>query len=435
MGQYISSKRKHVGSINKLLFIPDISYHLVFCFLTLKELTLISQCNKEWKRMVTETSFLKMFRYKDILKIKDVTQDKNNLSPNPFFYLIHKIKVINFLNTYQCIEPIYLIHFHRLKSLEFSICFHGGSKEFDNLTIYQVLGERLSELKIEIISSAFRLAASFVNLQKALSCMQSLTSLTLTNQNNRLFTDISFLSQMKKLQSFSCDDIYDQDRFTYLSNHLSLLPDLTCLDFQKINYRDLKDICLAFKQSSSKLKHIGHIHWLKCKGKDLECSQMLNQIASLQTIDIYEAYQFPKLLGKWIHHLEINIWKQDISDIIHFPHLKSIELIFWELNFIKMYRLIDGLSSKLENLGLVKPFDYDFHFMMFSFKSISKCKHLKTLVLHNITSSDFDLLTNCNQLESIVIKNSDLSMLSEHIQRAFTIPSSTFPMLKTVDIQ
>jgi hypothetical protein len=43
--------------------IPDISYHLIYCFLSLKELTLVGQCGKTWNRLVTEPSFLNLFRH------------------------------------------------------------------------------------------------------------------------------------------------------------------------------------------------------------------------------------------------------------------------------------------------------------------------------------------------------------------------------------
>jgi hypothetical protein len=97
------------------MHIPDISYHLIFCFLSLKELTCIAQCNKEFTRLVTESSFLNMFHFQGVLNINRQMQIQS-ASQSPLRSVIVNIKMDIYLD-----ETMEFSHFNRLESLDLKI--------------------------------------------------------------------------------------------------------------------------------------------------------------------------------------------------------------------------------------------------------------------------------------------------------------------------
>jgi hypothetical protein len=96
-------------------FIPDISYHLIFCYLRLSELSLVLQCNKEWNRILTAPSFLTIFRHNTALKIGDKHKIQT-ASNHPFASIIRNI-VIGHHAYSMTSTMIHLVGFHRLDSL------------------------------------------------------------------------------------------------------------------------------------------------------------------------------------------------------------------------------------------------------------------------------------------------------------------------------
>jgi hypothetical protein len=225
---------------------PDISYHLIFCFLSLEELCLIAQCSKEWKRLVTAPSFLNMFPNEYEFQctngssidyvtrsIEYITNEYKiqNAYNSSFCPLIHGIRIkqrhCNWMMT-SC-----LVYFHRLVSLHLKIdwCQDNENKISH---VFEALGSRLRELNIKIYGFNNK-AAQFYLFQNALSHLTQLNSFTLRSYN-KIMTNLSFLSHMKDLQLFSCDCIHcgvitNQD----LINHLLTLDNLTTLYLDDIH--------------------------------------------------------------------------------------------------------------------------------------------------------------------------------------------------------
>jgi hypothetical protein len=410
--------------------IPDISYHLTFCFLSLEELSSVLQCCKEWKRLVMEKSFLCMFRNNDIFQINHEIMiqlvSKNHLC----CHLIREIKIFN-SHEFRCYANNYPNAFHRLESIDFKIDL---SHKFDVTPLFQILSPRLLKLKVSMNRFKENQTDTLDHFQNALSLLTSLTSLQIIVHMDVKFTDISFLSSMKQLKSFCCNAIYDgpiQDIIRCFAS----FPNLTSIrlfEYQTLNF--LRELCLV--SGKLKLKHLGYFIDIP-KELHQECAQLLNTFTCLETIVMnVRRESIPILLGKWIHHLSFMQRKFNMTDVKHIiclSHLKSLKITRCYIGELEMITLIDGLSPRLEVL--------DINNCIIAIKSLSKCRKLKIIWLENVTiqldnPSEFDLLLNCTNLESIIMQNSErkFDLLSENMKKALKIPSSVFPMLKKVSI-
>jgi hypothetical protein len=425
--------------------IPDISYHLTFCFLTLHELTLIAQCSKEWNRIVTFPFFIQMFRHNSVLKIMNQHNEKQHELKSPFHQVIREIEIEQ-ANVSKFLYS--LMHFSRLQSLDLSLIYHYAEDycKVDFLPIFKTLGTNLIQLKLKLKNSYFSMSKQpFQNFHDTLRYLTCLKSLNLSFINNledaEGLKDITFLSYMNQLEIFICDCIDVNANMNHIIDSLLSCSTLVHLKlngcFLACDNRN-NELCLALK--NSKLKHIGTI--TNGKNQDFIDSEILSQFVHLQTIDIRinnDRYvpAVPTKLGKWIRNLAVN-WRhisdQDVLNMISFKQLKSINFFATSIDLEQMKTLIDGISSQLENLILQSIFGGHIEI---TFEIISKCSNLKTLGLNNINLKfeEFDLLTNCKQIESITIINCETNSpkrLSIDMKQALQLPSKIFTKLKTV---
>jgi hypothetical protein len=427
--------------------VPDISYHLVFCFLSLKELTLIAQCNQEFSRLVTAPSFLNMFR-RDTNTLfttgNYVEKQIQLLSINPFR---HTIRCINM--RCRLSDTIYLIHFHSLVSLQLEIPFEDSQNpEFDITPVFQALAPSLRELKVFLyfnISYKYfdngmrQIRSSYIGFQKALSLLTSLTFLSLFGGYVNYFSDISFLSHMKQLQTFHFNRIHFSS-FQDIFNVITTLPQLTHLEsdvlFDSSRFMDqTNEPCKDLEQS--KLKHLD-IFYSNSKDKEHEYEHLLNQLTHLKTIAVCTiGTNIPFSFGKWIRHLEMSfttLTREQVHAIHDFPQLKSLKITTCSL---EQNNPIDTLLLKLEELYLISSNGFT------CFSSLSKCVKLKTLSLVMLRGlgdiKEFDLLSNCKQLEYITIQNCHISYerISSNMKQALKNKApynDVFPRLKKVEI-
>jgi hypothetical protein len=406
-------------------FIPDISYHLIFSFLSIRELAPISQCSKEWRRIVTEPSFFNMYRQTGVLTI----DNKNNVSKSPLRRVIRKVRIETLNN-----EINHLGSYNRLEVLDMTfdrIYFSYFDPGCDFISIFKQLGPKLTELIVRLQRYKHKINTySFIKFQTALHFLTSLTSLKLQNVFYYSFiSDISFLSVMKQLQSFSCNCIGVSSK-ELAATLQSSCPDLIRLEVGHFNnLNDLEEICQGLQYS--KLTHLGDFSNLSRFDQNLY-AQSLNKLNHLQTIEYFVFYQnIPHIsLGKWIHYLEIFdmfLNDEDVNSILALPYLKSLKMHGIRMNDSQIENLIHGLSSRLEHLDLVGEEDFQI-----SFKSLSKCIQLKTISFSSIlftNNEEILLLSNCKQLESIMIPDL-LFFNDDEIYQAFEIPSTLFPKLK-----
>jgi hypothetical protein len=421
-------------------YIPDISYHLVFCFLSFHQLPLIAQCSKEWNRIVTEPQFLNMFRHNETTNIVNI-EHISNAHSSALRHMIRKVSM-----SYQPLKSTqFLTQFHHLQFLDIKIKWEAA--DFDITSVFKALGSHLLELKVHISSVDF-FSNYFFRFENALCFLTSLTSLHLTSNRLQTINDTKFLTQMKQLKTFVCDCI------DFIIVHESFTQDLSCCsELTHLNLFEGNEIAIYLSSLSeslknTKLNHLGGFLNVS-ETQQYECLDILNNLSYLQTIGIrinafYEDTipPIPKILGKWIQHLEIlgRVSDQDVIDINSLPYLKSLVLNQCMNNFqIKM--LIEGLPTRLEHLCISSA---RYLVLEISFQSLSRCIELKTLDLSTIViinEHDFESLQNLKQLESITIiyssfgQNPKLNFASPNIQSALKLPSHIFPKLKKVDFQ
>jgi hypothetical protein len=430
--------------------IPDISYHLIFCFLSLQELPLIAQSSKEWKRLVTAQSFLNMFvhKYKYMIDYKKEIFEAS-LVNSPFSHVIRDLIFIIPVN--HNLELIYSIHqFKCIESLKLCIDFYDSkNREFDITPVFKALGPKLRKLTavLDHVTYMGTPVPAFLHFQNVLSLLTSLRSLKLKISSQIKFTNISFLSHMNQLESFVCECISNKVSMQELMPYLRCCPHLIHLDLGYLffNHR-LKYLTDLYNSiQNPKLSHLGRFYNID-KNHELEYAKLLNQMVHIKTIDILiqnDHSTLPTLLGKWIQNLVLNDRKLEFeficSIIDGLPHLTSLSLINCTVSDQSMWFLIQGLSSKLEILKV----DSEDSWCNVPLSSLSNCLKLKSLKLCDAIdvhtkSCDFNVLTKCSLLESIIIKNNFGAFyqinLDTSMQKALKIPSLIFPKLNTVRI-
>jgi hypothetical protein len=389
--------------------IADISFHLVFCFLSLKELSIISQCCKEWKRMVIEPSFLNIYRHNCVFSVVKPSKRLKLTAQSPFRHLIRNISTHLF--SFQLSDYVVLTHFIRLESLECGIFWNDPENaEFDITPVFKALGPRLNTLTIRMVKWNTSVPPSFFHFQKALSFLSSLQSLKFTSSRSLIFTDMSFLSCLTKLKSFNWNDISSDLSLTELARNLSLCSNLISLVLDSFIISHIHTIRLLLVELKNlNLNHLGNFHFSHYfpKEYEYECVQLFNQLTNLQTIDIHlysSNSQIPIFLSKWIRHLDISarsLSDQDVAFIHSLTHLKSLGLNDCHIVSPKMRLLMSGLSNQLENLCIKRHFHY--YDNKISFQDISKIKNLKSIDFQDVDGllfDEFDLLKNCKHLES-----------------------------------
>jgi hypothetical protein len=440
-------------------YIPNISYQLVFCFLSFKELALIAQCSKEWNKLSTEPSFLNMTHHEELF-IFDKEDKLKGASSSPFRGFIRNSKLEIKYNTISKIY--YLIDFPKLVSLELVFSFHFTEYfNLDMISVFRVLGSRLRQLSIKINhvthQSNHQLNSLLRNLEQSISfltCLEYLNMNDACSHHYLMKTDFSFLSRLKNLKTFICNFILamQAEYIANLTNNIKFCSNLTYLDLGPVsgNLNFWSEICESLKHS--KLTYIGKFWGIR---KELEHKyvEILSTLPYLQSIGIEIStnsihHGVPTLLGRWIRHLKIKrriLNNEDVNAIVTLSNLKSLVMIDVDMNCIQMQSILEALYSRLEELNFKMPYAYGsntYPCFDFPFESLTKCIKLKSLELcHIILELDLEkiaFLSNCKKLEIIKFSypiSSNDDELCKITKQTFQIPSSIFPNLKTYEIR
>jgi hypothetical protein len=381
----------------KIKDIPDISFHLVFGFLNLKELTLISQCSHNFRRMATNQSFLNMFSHDNIIKIYD-TNTFNSLVASPFKHIIRNIKF------------------------------------GDHSSLIKSLSSLISQTKL-------------------------LRKLKLVIYTDDIAT-LSAIGQLKHLEILIMKlDPYDPDpNHEIIIDTIRLLPALRVLDVQRlfdfnsvldkhcdatIGMTNLRRLCVQPGAPSS-LTTICSFDNNLSEIQQIECAQLLEKLPVLDKLDFLfdEGDCFiPILLAKWVtcfifeYH---DFFKTGISGLLNFNRIIYIDLTDCSIQDAMLQQLVTAHASRLKTLKL-SNFDSDNLVMIISFETISKCSELNTLVLHHcfgLRSSEIHLLNQCKKLKEILLHDCGLKMedLTAENQKALGLRSTTFPSLTRCEI-
>jgi hypothetical protein len=437
---------------------PDISYYLIFSFLSLSDLTNVVRCNKKWKRIVQSHYFPYMFHHnkKFLLKNKKTLFDA---CLSPFNRVIHHIK-----KTSSCaLDDINLLHhFPRLTSLDIeeNWCVETN---LNHIKIFKVLNKRLKNLKIHFITYRKPNALLLDSFHTDLAELTNLTSLSLLNCNE-LFVNFSFLLTMKSLNSLKiCGDFKRSQQ--YVLNLMDAVRSLPCLTyFCMIDY---EITCIKMTRNAiarlcnqpgapSKLKQIRACFDIGHYEQD-ECEKFFSQLPALEIIECVTLKietPIPTALRRWLQVLHFChggriLNSSEIDKIISFPHL--VELYIWncrlpllvnsdeqERTNLLLEKLIYGVSNTLQTLNIGYLTNQQ---NQLTFELLSSCKNLKSISFSCLTDANFqpnqfEILQKCTQLETIILNDCKFYMenVSYNIRKAFRIPSIVFPHLKTVQI-
>jgi hypothetical protein len=425
--------------------IPDISFHLIFCFLSLNELALVSCCNKEWKRLVTCPSFLNMFRHHPSLRVNQ--QSMLEASRSLFRQFIHTIHVSD-LENLNCLN-----HFPRLYSLEIEVDWFGERYLNDEINVFGQLNKSLKQLKIYLASYARNETPNiFTSFQKDLCSLTNLTHLYVKDCN-RMLTDSWFIRFMKSLEYLEFYDSISQSYEFELIDIIRSLPCLISLSMGNFDTNKCNGSPFIFKKNHIArlceqpgappiLQEIRACFDIENHEQD-ECVQHLFKLPSLKIIacivkDLYS--QIPIFLRPWLSNLRIEFWSStlsstDVDRMISLSHLNSLFLYNSDIrNNIDtdLSKLIHGVSSTLKMLNIICLKN---HYEL-SFELLASCKKLESLSCCHLPYTNFKpdqshlLLDNCPQLHTLRFLGCNLKARDFDIK----LPSLSYPNLKIIDI-
>jgi hypothetical protein len=420
--------------------IPDISFHLIFCFLSLHELTLISCCNQQWRKLTTDPLFLNMFCHNDSFQLTD-KERLIGVCRSPFRQVIRSMskpalpKVIGLNDLFNT-----TIHrFPRLTTLEI------GQIEYDHHTTQEILNIRLpnkNNLK-HLKLCLFYIEVDLSDYSFFYIIINSLETLQISGSFRKSQSD----ALVKIVRNLPCLKRLDIGTSKYNTPSSLMLIEMN---------RDIIAKLCAHPGEPQNLKEI--CAWFKIEEREeRECERLLCQLPNLKHIDciIDVDTRISTSLSRWLRTLRFEIGHPDLNDsevskIIQFPHLSHIYLLncrftlnYFELkppyfkSDVPLQRMISGVSSNLQTLLIAgRNFGSE---NRISFEVLSSCQKLQSLALFDVTlnTEKFDLLLKCNQLRFINLINCngfDLSDASDVMNLALKVPSNSFPYLEKVQI-
>jgi hypothetical protein len=125
--------------------IPEFYFHLIFCFLCLKEISVIARCSKKMKATVSSSSFVSLFKHTESIKLHNEAM-AISASNSVFRHLVQGITIENILIQHM---PSYLVHFPRLSNLSFTFHFTNDNI-FDLRPVFKTIAPRIKEFTINI---------------------------------------------------------------------------------------------------------------------------------------------------------------------------------------------------------------------------------------------------------------------------------------------
>jgi hypothetical protein len=420
-------------------YIPDISFHLIFCFLTLKELTLISQCSHQFKRMVTNPSFLKMYSRDEILYLLGI----GNLSlliNSPINKTIQNIKYIGeyTLNMLPSITQI-----SNLKTLRLEQPLD-DSQNFTTLLPcfnHPIPLQSLNELYILI-----RYGRPDNNcLFQSFSLFPNLHTLNIIfNICEFDSIEISNIVQLQKLQKLKLSSPRPSGKnIQIIIDTVRLLPSLRVLDvhnlFTKEPLMSLRKLC-AQPGAPPSLRKICSMYNLSEDPE--ESARLLEQLTELDSIevDFVDSLPIPNCFSRWMCHISIYnrvFQENDVKNLVLLKRINFLQLNNCSINNEMLNELLCANASRRIKKLILNYMNNS----IISFQILSKLTEITHLHLISVRGtfleSEFHLLYNCKKLEEIIIINSGFHWVSLNFdqKQELIIPSKILPSLKKIILQ
>jgi hypothetical protein len=371
--------------------IPEFYFHLIFCFLRLKEIPIIAQCSKKMRDIVMSPSFVKLFKHTESLGIHEATVI--SASNSIFHNLVQEISIGN--TPFHL--PTYLVHFPRLSKLSLTFTFIHGDI-FDIRPAFKTIAPRIKELRINIhIKFDDVFPSSYVNFRNALCSFTKVSCF-----NIRICTP--YISRY----GYSGGS----GRLLGLIKPLRCMLDLVHLkipEFFLHNSQGHEGFTQLFTHPvHQKLKSIDTFHDIPYHYQE-EFRRLFSALPSLESVQVVVLNQgpIPTLLGKWIKDLYIEqrtLYEPDINAIVSIGNLISISIQNCKIDNMNVQNLIRCLSSRLERLIL----SFANQSCAISFDLLSTCTKLKWLTITNVLglrAESINLLEQCIHLEFVIIQN------------------------------
>jgi hypothetical protein len=239
------NRKPQENSQKQQYHVHDISYHLVFCFLTLKELAVIVQCSREFRRLVTMQSFISMYSSKEIIKL-NINQSLNSLAKSPFRFFVYNISLQYFPGmNLTSFTTLNLTSFSRLNSVTVDDNRH-------NWILNHLIIKKCCE--IPSLKQLNLPELSIRDLSELTERSHSLEHISSFNNLNKIDLDTcaQLLSRIPSLQSISYERHQNDEQLTLPKQ---LFPWITSIyfcdyefklgDFEEIlNIKKLRDLSL-----------------------------------------------------------------------------------------------------------------------------------------------------------------------------------------------
>jgi hypothetical protein len=426
-------------------YIPDISFHLIFCFLSVRELSIILQCSHDFKRLVTQKSFISMYSSSsenEILAIKD--SQLSLLEASLFKPIVKNIE-------FQCDSSLdvlwMLTKFTSLKKM--ILCNETEKSCHPRWIPYKPhILNSLQELYMNF-NYTFN-SRSFANkLFNSFSYFPNLKKLEVEFHATNYFAGfyMSTISQLQKLKSLRMRFIQSNFRRIYeiIIDSVRLLPELEVLDIDGLfPFKNTDDGMINLRRLCAQpgpppaLKTIGLFREKIPRHYQVEFVELLKQLPSFDRIDytlLSNADSFPIYLSLWIQKMIIFdtlFIDVDISKLGLFNRLSSIILTNCSISKVLFTQFIETHASRLEELEVDNTLLCSLDII--SFRTISLCTNLVHLHISNcrhLLASEFHFLNECKNLRKIVIYRCGFIYhdLSADQKLALQLPSEVFPKL------
>jgi hypothetical protein len=408
-----------------LQFIPDISYHLIFRFLRIKQLSLIARCSKEFRRLVTNKSFINMYSSKEVIKINDLNK-MISMIESSFKTTLQNIE-FNYISLFDVLP--WIANFTNLKNLKLNAttnCYNRRNpvihEKIEMLTQNSPPSQSLNNLIIELRDFEHLYYNNKLYDESLFSLFQNLTVLDLRIPTYIFnLINISIVNHLKKLANLTILFVGNDDHSAdaQVIDTVRLLPSIKVLDANglfrfdnenkllNIGLKNLRRLC-AQPGAPACLTAIHSKHWpaadnIPHENYQNEVVQLLQQLPALNEFSIlgFCCDSIPTFLAPWTKDIEIYktiIVSQHIKEIFQFSRIESISLIYCSITTDLLVNLIRIHTTRLKKFlfeGLLEHIPF--------LSAISECSQLYHLEIRNCKglqqTKDLQILHKCKQLK------------------------------------
>jgi hypothetical protein len=427
--------------IDESIIIPDISLQLAFCFLSLKELPLVAQCNKWWNRVVTEKFFFQMYRDDSFSTQRFDTFGFTFLCLSSFRHAVRKLSYPN--NCFVSSNMRLISQFTQLSSLDIEISsLMNRDGNYDYHSTFMLFPTSLRILKLKIIQDVITLPS----LLDAISSLKQIHELHIESEQE-LKLDFSFIYSLMNLEILNTDFKYDKITQKSMLTAIRSLPKIRELHAHHSLSSEsiltwLRQLC-AQPGAPSSLMIIPTLQKIGFNDQ-AECVQLLCQLPSFKSISYQciNRFSISDKLSPFIHQLYIEDYVfNDDEPIFSMVQLYDLTLFRCELPDQKLVSFFNTIGKQLICLEVLL-ISVNCHVLFSSLSNLNQMKKLKIgfeSINHVAYAANLFQLHSCSLLQSldiIIIQDvDDDELLCNQFKSTLSLPSLLIPSLKNVTVE